>query len=304
MAAKRSPSLQWDDLRLLLAVARTGSFLAAGRGLGLATSTLSRRIARLESAVREPLLERRSDGVRLTASGARLAETAGELDLAVRARVRDLPAGRRELEGTIRLTAGDGFTGFAVDAVAAFRAVHPRVAFELVIDAHPLDLVRREADVAIRTGHGRESSLIYRTLGELPYSLWASQGYVARRGSPRRSGDVSNHDWLGLGTPLDRTPAMRWLRSLGIDRFALLATSFGTLLAAAKAGLGVTALPDRFAAGLVRVMPRARPAPLAVYWVTHPDARRLPHVRAFGDLVVDRFARSTGTADPAHAPSG
>lgn len=290
MAAKRGSNLRWDDLRLLLAVARAGSFLAAGRELGVATSTLSRRLAQLESALREPLVERRSDGVRLTESGARLAQTAGELDLTVRAQLRDLPSARRELEGTIRVTAGDGFTDFAVDAVVAFRALHPRVAFELVIDPNALDLVRREADAAIRTGHGRESSLIYRTLGDLPYSLWAAPDYLARRGAPRRATDLDRHEFLGLAAPLDRTPAMRWLRAHGIERFTLLATSFGTLLAATRAGLGIAALPDRMAADLVRVLPRLRPDPLIVYWVTHPDARRLPHVRAFGDLVAQRFA--------------
>src|SRR5262245_35249235 len=291
MYANRTGDVRWDDLRLLLAVARTGSFLAAGRELEAATSTLSRRLARLEAVLGAPLLERRNDGVRLTEVGGRLAETAAELDLAVSARLRDLPTSARILEGTIRGTAGDGFTGFVVETIAAFAERHPGVSFELVIEGRALDLVHREADVAIRTGHGREGSLIYRTLGRLAYGLWASRDYTERRGLPRTLAQLPGHSLLGFAAPLDRLPVMRWLRAAGVRRFTLRATSFAPLLAAAHAGLGIAPLPEILGDGLVRVLPRAALDPLTVYLVTHPAARRLPHVRAFVDVVARRFVR-------------
>jgi DNA-binding transcriptional LysR family regulator len=89
-------------------------------------------------------------------------------------------------------------------------------------------------------------------------------------------------------------PFMRWLRAHGVARFAFRSTSFGALLAGARAGVGIAALPERTSAGLVRVLPRARPDPLPVWVASHVDARRLPAVRAFADHLGVYFARLTG----------
>jgi DNA-binding transcriptional LysR family regulator len=289
MHANRDP--RWDDLHLLLVVARRGSFLAGGRELGLATSTLSRRITALEDAVGVPLLERRTDGARLTDAGRSLAAAAHDVELALGARLRDLP-GRSAggLSGVVRVTAGDGFADFLADAVAHFVERHPDVSFEVHVANRPLDLPRREADVAVRTMHGREGSLVYRGLGALPYGLYASSGYVARCGLPRTLRDLPRHAWLGLPAELERVPWMRWLRAQGVRRYAVRSTSFVTLLAAARAGVGVAALPERLATGLVRVLPRAKPDPLPVWVASHVDARRQPAVRAFVDVLAARFA--------------
>jgi DNA-binding transcriptional LysR family regulator len=279
----------WDDLRLLLAVAETGSFLKAGRVLALATSTLSRRLARLEAAVGMPLLERRSDGARLTDPGRRLAEAARDVELALHARLRELPATGDRLGGVIRVSAGDGFAEFLTETIARFVARHPDVRFEVSLENRAVDLPRREADVALRTLHGREPTLVYRSLGTLPYGLFASEAYAARRGLPRSLGDLARHDFVGLATSLDRVPPMRWLRAHGARRFALRSASFVALLGAARAGLGIAALPARSAAGLLPVLPRARPDPLPVWIASHPDARRLPAVRAFLEALAARF---------------
>src|SRR5262249_50318324 len=107
--AKPDQDPRWDDLRLLLAVGRRGSFLGAGRAVGLATSTLSRRLTALEQSVGAVLVERRADGARLTDAGRRLAAAAEDVELALGARLRELPATGGRLSGSIRVTAGDGF---------------------------------------------------------------------------------------------------------------------------------------------------------------------------------------------------
>jgi DNA-binding transcriptional LysR family regulator len=281
--------LDWDDFRLLLAVARAGSFQTAARGLGAATSTVSRRLTRFEAALGTPLLERRNDGVRLTDAGRSLAAQAEDVELRLHSRVRELPAAARGLEGTIRVTAGDGFADVLNEAIAAFAIRHPAVSFEVVIEGRPLDLARREADLAIRTGHGRESSLVYRTVGRLAYGLYASRDYTGRRGEPRSTRELRGHSFIGFAEPLHRLPAMRWLREHGAERFVVRATTFSAVLAATRAGLGIAPLPELTTAGLRRILPRARFDPQAVYLVTHPDARRLPSVRAFADVLADRL---------------
>ena len=290
MSAKHEPAaLRWDDLRVLLTVARSGSFLAAARELDAATSTVSRRLGDLERHTGTRLLERRRDGARLSAAGHRLVAVAEELELRLGAQVRDLRAAAHALAGTVRVTAGDGFADFLVAAIASFRAEHPSVEFEVALDDRAVDLTRRAADLAIRTGTRREPALVYRRLGELPYGLYASERYAARRRLPRSERDLAAHDVLGFLGPAERLPIMRWLRARGVARFAFRASSFPAFLAATHAGLGIAALPVMLGDGLVRVLPRARPAPLPVALVLHPEARRQPHVRAFADHVAARF---------------
>jgi DNA-binding transcriptional LysR family regulator len=290
MDATRAPdAARWDDLRLLLTVARSGSFLAAARELDTATSTVSRRLGDFERHTGTRLLERRRDGARLTEAGHRLVAVAEEIELRLGAQVRDLRAATHTLAGTIRVTAGDGFADVLVATIASFRAEHPAVAFEVALDDRPIDLTRRAADLAIRTGTRREPALVYRRLGELPYGLYASERYAARRRLPRRERDLAAHDVLGFLGPAEQLPIMRWLRARGVARFAFRANGFTAFLAATRAGLGIAALPVMLGDGLVRVLPRARPAPLPVALVLHPETRRLPHVRAFADQVAARF---------------
>jgi len=291
---------RWDDLRLLLAVARAGSFLAAGRELGLATSTVSRRLTVLESSVDSLLIERRVDGARLTEAGRRLAAAAADVELALGARLRELPGPAGRLAGVIRVTAGDGFSDFLAESIADFAEGHPEVSFDVMIDNRAVDLARREADVGIRTLHGREGSLVYLPLAPLAYGLFASPAYAARRGVPRSLRDLPRHPCIGLAASLERVPWMRWLRTHGVRRFAFRSTSFGAVLAAARAGLGLAALPERMSTGLVRVLPRARPDPLPVWLAAHVDARRQPAVRAFVDHLAMRFR--TLSSSPAGSP--
>ncbi|HVH07912.1 MAG TPA: LysR substrate-binding domain-containing protein, partial [Myxococcota bacterium] len=135
--------------------------------------------------------------------------------------------------------------------------------------------------------------LIYRMVGRLAYGLYASREYVDRRGEPRSLRDLVRHTFVGFAEPLHRLPAMRWLRERGAERFAVRATTFSAVLAAARAGVGIAPLPELTASGLRRILPRARFDPQAVYLVTHPHARRLPHVRAFGEALAERLARAS-----------
>jgi DNA-binding transcriptional LysR family regulator len=291
MNGKRQSLLdpRWDDVRLLAAVANSGSLLAAGRSLGLSTSTLSRRIGALERATALMLIERRSDGARLTDSGKRLADAARRFGIELGATLRDAAEAGKVLRGTIRVSAGDGFIEPLATIAAAFAGRHPEVNFELAVETHVADIVGGEADLAIRTVHREERSLVYRRLGELRYGLFASAHYLSANGSPRTQGDLAGHAFVGFAPPLDRHPAMRWLRTLGAKRFRLATASYAGQLRAATLGLGIAALPQADHGALVEILPGVRPPPLALYLVSHPDILKRSHVRAFADHVAAQF---------------
>jgi DNA-binding transcriptional LysR family regulator len=280
----------WSDVQLLVAVRGAGSMLRAAAGLGVAASTVSRRIAALERAVGATLVERGPYGVRLTAAGDALARCGAEVELAIAHALRELPRPGRELTGTIRISAGDGFAEPIVAAVRAITARHPRVRFELALEDRPVDLARREADVAVRTMNHREATLVYRRIAALEYGVFAAAHHLAQRGAPRGLADLAGRTWVGFAPPLDRLPANRWLRARVGAPATLVASTFAGVLAATRAGLGLAVLPVAASAGLAPVLPQADVPALPVWLVVHRDARALPHVAAFAAVLRGELA--------------
>jgi DNA-binding transcriptional LysR family regulator len=282
--------IEWSDLQLLVAVRDAGSMLQAAHRLGVAASTIGRRVTALERATGATLVERGPQGIRLTPAGEALAGCGAGVELAIARALRELPRPGSELTGTIRVTAGDGFAGAIVAAMRAMAARHPRVRFELALEDRPVDLTRREADVAVRTVHLGETSLVYRRLGALAYGIFADARYLAERGAPRRIADLAGHAWIGFAPPLDRLPAHRWLRAQVGSSPVLAVSTFAAQLAGARAALGLAALPVVAAAELVAVLPQADVPALPVWLVVHRDARALPHVAAFVDILRRELA--------------
>jgi len=281
--------VEWSDLQLLVAVRAAGSMLRAATRLGLAASTVGRRITALERATGAAIVERGPHGIRLTPAGDALAGCGAEVELAIARTLRELPRPGAALTGTIRISAGDGFAESIVAAVRTMTARHSSVRFELALDDRPVDLARREADVAVRTVHQRESTLVYRKLGALAYGLYADPRYLAAHAQLRSIADLTGHAWVGFAPPLDRLAANRWLQALIAAPPMLVASTFTGLLAAARAGLGLAILPAVSSAGLAAVLPHADVPALPVWLVVHRDARDLPHVAAFTRILKDEL---------------
>lgn len=273
--------LSWSGLQLLVAVRAAGSMLGAARHLGLAASTVGRRLDALEEQVGARLVERGPHGIRLTPAGEALALCGAQVQLSIARTLRELPLPGQALSGTIRISAGDGFAAPILEAIEAMACTHPAVRFELALEDRPVDLSRREADVAVRTIHHRESTLVYSKLGALPYGVFASPGYLAAHGRPDRPAAPGGHRWIGLAPPLDRQEASLWLAAqVGVPP-TLLASTFYGLLSAAHAGLGLAALPIVASSGLIRVWPERDLPSLPIWLVVHRDARTQPHIAAF-----------------------
>jgi len=284
--------VDWSDLQLLVSVREAGSMLRAANRLGLAASTLSRRMTALERAVGAVLVDRGPGGVHLTPAGVTLAECGAELELGVARALRELPRPGAQLTGTIRVSAGDGFATTIALAVRVMTARHPGVAFELALEDKVVNLGRREADVAVRTVHHGESSLVYRKVSTLSYGLFAEARYLAQRGAPRRAADLAKHSWLGFQAPLDRLPVQRWLHAQVARPPLLATTTFSGLMAAVHAGLGVAALPVVSSPALVRLLPETELPTLPVWLVADRDARKQPHVAAFLELLRAELERA------------
>lgn len=284
-------SLRWDDLRLLAALHTTGSLLAAGRELSLSTSTVSRRLSALEADLGRTLLERNRAGARLTEAGQFLALGASDVAAAIAARLRALPDEGHGVEGVVRVSAGDGFADLLLGAVASFRAAHPKVRFELGLESRVVNVATGEADLALRTLRTSESTLVYRRLGEMRWTLAASSSYLAAHGTPRRAAELPRHTFVGFAPPLDRLPQFAALVAAGARDFSVRLTTFAGYAIAIERGLGLGVIPRGASPDLVSVLPQLSLPDSALWLAVHRDRRKLPHVAAFAKHLEQHLAR-------------
>ncbi|OII59204.1 LysR family transcriptional regulator [Pseudomonas putida] len=282
----------WDDLRLLLAVSRRGSFLRAGELLGIAPSTVSRRLTQLEAALGEPLVERGVEGCRLTSRGQSLVEVAQAAEAGLR---RQTPVGAAELpcelSGTVQVSAGEGFSTCVLEAANRFTGLHPGCSVELTVTADFHKIVRGVADIAVRTAHLGEPSLIYRPIGRLGYGVFAAAGYLHRFPGVTPATAVN----IGLLPPLDVLPQVRAAKAGGLERAPIRVTSFSAQLESVRRGMGVAVLPRILAKDLIELFVDLPLPDLEVYMVTRPQALKQPHIKCFFSILEEMLHQALST---------
>lgn len=281
----------WDDLRVLLAVHRHRSFLAAGKALGVSTSTAARRIEALEASLHRALVHRSSGGTFVEPDALELVALAEQLELGLRAVRRDETGGpdsEPALAGTVRISMGEGFVRPVTQVLSALRRKHPAIHLELISESRLVDLARREADIGIRKGKAASPVLVERSVGRLQFGLYAAQSYLDRRlrGGALKLADLERHDFVGLEGELAKLPHMRWLTGKGAKRFVFRSNSDAALEEAACQGMGICALADAAARSrpeLLRLTFDAELPSSPVYLAFHRELRQVPRVR----LVID-----------------
>ncbi len=287
----------WEGFRALLAVVESGSFSSAARGLGISQPTASRRIAQLESALGARLLVRRSRGVVATPAGERVLAQVRRMAEGATAAVRIASGDASRLGRPVRITATEGLgTLWLPPRIAALRAEVPGLRVEVLVDNAAADLAARQADIAIRLFRPRQPDLVARKVGSLGFGFFAAPAYLAARGVPRRLADLARHDHVGfIERGLVMPAYVRWLRRMvPEERFVVSASSVPSMIELARAGSGillgtlVLLVPDRT---LVRLLPKARPAPLDIWLAAHVDVRRDPEVVRVLAALDAMFAR-------------
>jgi DNA-binding transcriptional LysR family regulator len=295
------------DLNLLTvfeAVARTSSFSAAAKELGIPKSSASRAIARLENDLSVQLLFRTTRQVSLSAAGTALYDRLTPLLRAVKAALGELPEREEAPSGTLRVTAPvDLGVLFLAEVVTRYTARYPAVSVDLHLTGRVVDLVGEGFDVALRVAAKLEdSSLIARRAAPVLLHLFASPLYLARRGTPRSEEELGAHDWVVFrGGPQQlRVSAPR---AGPVGRPARIACDDLLFVRdAVRAGAGIGLLPtfvaeaDLVAGRLVRIVPRFERAAGNLFVVT-PAAKHVPRkVTAFRDLVQEMLKARASTA--------
>jgi DNA-binding transcriptional LysR family regulator len=291
-------SLDWDDLRFVLALRRAGSLGAAARLLKVEQSTASRRLSALEAALGAQLVARTPEGVALNEAGLLVAAVAEGFDAGIEDLTKRIGGEDRRPEGIVRLATTESMATFLMAGLGPLRQEHPKILVQLVVGSAALDLIRREADLAVRLFREKNPSLVTRKIGDLGWSLYASRAYVDRTGitlgADLAACALAGQPVIGYAGPTARAPGAVWLAEHSRpEDVVLTGESVPSVLNAVKAGLGISALPC-FAAHCEPSLVRLTPSLIArgeAFLAIPPDHRETVRVRLVMDAVTALFER-------------
>ena len=238
-------SLEWSDLKVLLALARAGSVAGAARELQVDHSTISRRLAALEEAVGAKLLIRGGREFALTGEGRTMLQAAVAAEAATEAALLALRASKLDLNGSVCVSVAPAFVPVLVrHMIPALRQVHPQLAVELRGSFLRADLAKGEADIAVRMARPDESNLVARRAIDTGWCVYAAKTYLAARGCPASFDQLAQHDLVLYAENLHSAPPTRWLEPYkSAGHTASRMDSLETACDAAVAGGGIAVLP-------------------------------------------------------------
>jgi DNA-binding transcriptional LysR family regulator len=286
--------MDWSVVRDFLAVVETGSLSAAARKLRVSQPTLSRRISDLEEKLGATLFLRTPKGLLMTETGEGILADALEMETRALAIERRADAGRDALEGTVRISCTEGLgTKWLPRHLKTFHDSYPRLQVEVLVDNRAVNLVRREADIALRLFRPEQPDLVARKLGGLDMGLYGSKRYLKERGVPAKVSDLKSHLHVGFDESLTRRSDIQYLESMfNPDAIVHRSTSFVGQFEAARAGIGL-AMVDCFLGDadpdLVRILPTKLYHTMEVWLVTHSEVSRSARIRVLFDHLAEAF---------------
>lgn len=276
-----SIALNWDDSRVFLTLARTGTLTAAAQQLNIGIATLSRRIERFEQALGIALFIRSQTGYELTEEGLALVASAEQMEAAMFGFCKQ--ALETAVAGTVRLATAENLaTKLVLPQLGKLKQKHPELNIEIVTDIRTANLHRHDADLALRMTKPTQGNVSFRRIGTLGYGL-----YQSNQMSDTLTLDPANA--IGWDSHYQDLPAAKWLKqALNDTTPALTCTTVATQLAACKAGLGLAVLPHivthNEAIRCVRDLPDLTQS---IYLVMHSDLNHSKRVRCVADFLIE-----------------
>ncbi len=293
----------WDNLRYFLAVARSGRLTAAARSLGQDHTTVSRRIAALETAFGSPLFERQPQGYRLTKAGMQLMAFAESIERTTIRAAKELSGAAATIAGSVRVGAPDGFGGsFLGPRLGRIVERHPDLQVELIAMPRIFSLSKREADIAIGLACPKEGRLYARKLTDYRLQLYAAPGYLAAHGTPSSAAELHQHRLIGYADEYIFSPELDYLPLISAGLKARIRSSnLIAQLNATASGAGICVLPCFMAAAnpeLVRVLPEQVSLTRTFWLITHADLHDVAWVKAAGDIIAEMVQAERGLFMP------
>ncbi len=290
--------MNWDDVRIFLAVARAGQILGAARRLDLNHATVSRRIAALEEALNARLFRRLTTGSELTPAGERFLEIAERMEADMLAARAEVSGDGDAVSGTVRIGAPDGFgVAFLAPRLGALTEMHPELNIQLVPVPRSFSLSRREADIAITTERPTQGRLVAAKLVDYSLGLFASRAYADAYGLPEARAGLSRHRLVGYVPDLVINPSLDYATEFDPAWSAgfMISSALGQA-EAVKAGAGIGIVHTFVARAMPELVLVASIPPIKrAYWlVYHESMRRLSRIQAVAGFIQKAVEKERG----------
>ncbi len=283
-------NFDWRLVRSFLAALDQGSLLGAARVLSASQPTIGRHNAELEAQLGELLFERTGRGLLPTATALQLAESARAMDNAANELARNVSGLEPGISGTVRITASQPVACYVLPPILAqMRLALPDIQVELVASNAVSNLLRREADIALRMVQPDQASLVVKRIAKVTLGTYAHRDYLRRRGTPKQPQDLLNHELVGS----DRDEAiLKGMAGFGLpvtrEAFAFRCDDLIAYWEAVRAGLGIGFIADYLAAtdrDVVAVLPMIKVPPLPIWLTVHREIRTSRRIRAVYDFL-------------------
>jgi DNA-binding transcriptional LysR family regulator len=282
----------WGLIRSFLAALEHGSLMGAARAIKTSQPTLGRHIAELENQLGVVLFERTGRGLVPSAIALQLAESARQMESGALDLTRTLSGTQQTLMGSVRITASVPVAVALLPPILArMRLALPDIQIEIVSSNQVSNLLRREADIAVRMARPEQHTLIARKMGDVALGAYAHRSYLDRRGTPRKPQDLLTHELIGSDSD---TAILRGFEAMGFpakrEIFSLRTDDFIVQWQALRAGMGVGFLASymqRFDSDVVQVLPgQLKIPPLPMWLAVHREIRTSRRIRAVYDFLA------------------
>jgi DNA-binding transcriptional LysR family regulator len=275
--------MNWDDVKIFLEVARTERLSEAAKRLALDSSTVSRRLHKLEERLATQLFERTVDGHILTPDGERLLRSARRMEQDASYAIDDIKNNNAENSGCVRIGVTEAFGNFFIAPnLLNLRQHYPNIQIDLLHFSRYVKISRNEADIAIAVERPKSTSMIIAKLCDYKLQLYGHPSYLSTLNQDVTLANLAQHQWVSYVDNLLFTEQLDYLKELNIIlQPGFRSTSIISQYSAIKAGIGIGILPSFLGdqdKSLVKLCEGEIKLVRSFYLVTHPESKRLSHV--------------------------
>jgi DNA-binding transcriptional LysR family regulator len=294
--ANPKTDFDWNHMRAFLATAEEGSLSAAARRLGLTQPTLGRQVSALEEELNLMLFERVGRNLQLTTAGTELLHHVQAMQRAAD-QVSLVATGQSQtIEGLVRITASEVFSAYLLPPILEdLRTRAPQLEIEIVASNDLRDLMRREADIAIRHVRPDQPDLIARLVNEADAYFYAATRYLDRKGRPNSVEDLADHEFLNFGTPERMVGFYKPLGFPVTEKHFRMGSENGVVAwELLRQGFGIAAMMaevGRVTPGVEQILPQMDPIKVPIWLTTHRELHTSPKIRLVFDVLAEHLGK-------------
>lgn len=284
--------MDWNALKIFLAIEQAGSLAGAARALGVNHSTVFRRLNALEKDLGSRLFERQSGGYALTPLGEELRDIANRVDGAFNDMERHIAGRDVQPKGKVRITAPNNLAyRYLPDYLADFNRSYPDIKVELLVSNLEVNMNSRQADIAVRVTDAPPEHLVGRQVRSIGWSVYGSAAYREKYGFPDDLGALQHHRLIGASGGMQHLPAFVWVERNLAQCVSARSDDLVAMSSLAQSGHGLALLPNDQQRPELEALFALPPGKTSNLWLlTHPDLRQVERIKLVMRHLADDFA--------------